>query len=239
MPLRTICFMNGAFEVPPVAPAGSAVAALTFIGNRLFYEITYTNLTSSANAAHIHGPANSSTGGAGVLVGLQSPSGTSGTISGQVVLTPLQMAFILAGQTYLNIHTANNAGGEIRGQIYPMQVGATVNGPSEVPPIASAGTGTALMNIVSNKLSYVVTYTNLTSNANNGHIHGPAPVTVGGAGVLIGFSPTPSGTFGTISNSATLTALQLFYIVSGQTYVNIHTVNNGGGEIRGQLYPSN
>jgi hypothetical protein len=147
------------------------------------------------------------------------------------------MAFILAGQTYLNIHTANNGGGEIRSQIYPMQVGATLNNLAEVPPTVSSGTGTALMNIVSNKLTYVVTYTNLTSSATLGHIHGPASPT-GSAGVLIGF-PSPSGTSGTISSSAILTSAQLFDIITGQTYANVHTVNNGGGEIRGQLYPSN
>jgi len=236
MPLRTIGLMNGASEVPSVSPAGSATAFLTFIGSQLFYEINYTNLTSSGILAHIHGPA-APTGNAPVLVTFPAPSGTSGSISGQVALTPTQMAFITSGQTYLNIHTANNGAGEIRAQIYPMQVGATLNAASEVPPTVSSGTGTALMNIVSNKLTYVVTYTNLTSSANLGHIHGPASPT-GTAGVLIGF-PNPSGTSGTISSSAILTSAQLFDIITGQTYANVHTVNNGGGEIRGQLYPSN
>ena len=38
-------------------------------------------LTSGATMAHIHGPADTTTS-AGVLVGLATPSGTSGTISG-------------------------------------------------------------------------------------------------------------------------------------------------------------
>ncbi len=236
MPLRTICLMTGAAEVPPVSPSGSAVGALTFIGSQLFYEITYTNLTSAGSLAHIHGPASPTTT-AGILVTLPTPTGTSGTISGSAALSPQQMAFILAGQTYLNIHTANNGNGEIRGQIYPMQVGTTMNGASEVPPVATAGTGSALMNLVSNKLTYSVTYTNLTSNANLGHIHGPASPT-NNASVLVTF-PAPSGTSGAINSSATLSPLQLFYILSGQTYANIHTANNASGEIRGQLYPGN
>jgi hypothetical protein len=238
VPLRTMAFMDGASEVPSIPTSGSAVGALTFLSSRLFYNITYTNLSSSATLAHIHGPA-PPTGGAGVLVGFPSPSGTSGTMSGSLALTPQQLAFIVAGQTYLNIHTVNNGGGEIRSQIYPMQVGASLTGPAEVPPIVSAGTASALMNIVSNKLTYKVTFTNLTSNATAAHIHGPASPTVGGAGVLIGFSGVPSATSGTITGTATITPLQIMYIMSGQTYVNIHTVNNSGGEIRGQLYPGN
>ena len=43
-------------------------------------------------------------------------------------------------------------------------------------------------------------------------------------GILINF-PTPSGLAGTLSGSATLTPLQLMYLVTGQTYANIHTTN--------------
>ncbi len=173
VPLRTMAFMDGASEVPAVPTSATAVGALTFIGNQLFYNITYTNLSSSGTLAHIHGPAPPSAN-ANILVNLPSPSGTSGTISGSVALTAQQMAFILAGQTYLNIHTMNNGGGEIRSQIYPMQVGTTMLAATEVPPTATTGTGTALMNIVSNKLTYKVTYKNLSGDATLGHIHGPA-----------------------------------------------------------------
>jgi len=74
VPLRMLVLMDGASEVPPISPSGSARALLTFIGNQLFYDITYTNLSSPAFLAHIHGPASPTTS-AGVLVGFPNPSG--------------------------------------------------------------------------------------------------------------------------------------------------------------------
>ena len=154
--------------------------------------------------AHIHGPADTTTS-AGVLVGLATPpSSTSGTFSGSVSLTPEEMAFVLAGQTYINIHTVNNGGGEIRGQIWPIQFRVSLYADTEVPPTTSAGSGSGLMNLISNKLSYAFTFTNLTSAATMAHIHGPADPTHT-AGVLIPLSGVPSATFGTFSGSALLT----------------------------------
>ena len=64
-------------------------------------------------AAHFHGPA-----GAGVnappvvnLTPLESP------ITGSAVLTDAQVADLKAGRWYINIHTAQNPKGEIRGQV--------------------------------------------------------------------------------------------------------------------------
>ena len=86
----------------------------------MFTSAQYSGLTSAAGASHIHGPADT-THAAGVLVPLNTPTGTSGTISGTATLTADQLADLLTGQTYINIHTANNPGGEIRGQILLQQ----------------------------------------------------------------------------------------------------------------------
>ena len=72
VPLHMITALNGASEVPPINPAGTATASLTFIGSQLFYEISYSGLTSGATMAHIHGPADTTTS-AGVLVGAKMP----------------------------------------------------------------------------------------------------------------------------------------------------------------------
>jgi hypothetical protein len=94
-----------------------------------------------------------------------------------------------------------------------------------------------VVTVVSNIISYNFSFANLSSAATAGHIHGPASPT-NNAGVLIPFTP-PAATSGTFSGSATLTAQQLFYLITGQTYANIHTGNNPGGEIRGQVTPAN
>jgi len=240
VPLRMVVAMDGASEVPAVASAASGSAILTFIGNQMFYDISYTNLSANATAAHIHGPATPATptGSAGVLVGFTAPSGTSGNLSGSVVLTPAQLAFILSGQTFVNIHTGSNPGGELRGQVWPLQFRVFLNGAGEIPAVSTAGTGTGLLTVISNRMSYSFTFANLSTTASLAHIHGPGSPSTPSAGVLIGFSP-PAAASGTFSGTATLSSLQLFYLINGMTYANIHTGNNPGGEIRGHDYPAN
>jgi hypothetical protein len=236
VPLHVPIQLDGGSEVPPVGTPAIGSGFFTMIGNRFYYRISYSGLTGNATAAHIHGPA-ATTNSAGVLVGLATPTGTNGTISGWVTLTPLQLHYVLSGLTYVNIHSSMNPGGEIRGQIWPVQLSASLSGAAEIPSVATPATGSAFLTIVNNTLNYRVTFSDLTSNATAAHIHGPASRTQN-AGVLIGFSGVPSATAGTISGSAALSALNLFYLISGQTYVNVHTVNFPGGEIRGQVEPA-
>lgn len=133
--------------------------------------------------------------------------------------------------------------------------------PSAEPPglqgnPAGSGTFKATLDTVTNVFSYTGTFTGLTSNVNNGHIHGP--FTVGGAatsaGVILNFNTLPGATFvgfgtatsGSISGTVTLNAATQIsatvngdslkkLLLAGLTYVNIHTTTNPGGEIRAQL----
>jgi hypothetical protein len=130
---------------------------------------------------------------------------------------------------------------------------ATLNAASEVPPNASTGTGTftATLDTASGIFTYSLTFTGLTSNVNNGHIHGPATTTVA-AGTTINFNTLPGAQFsfgqtaGTGSGVSVLTASNQItatmngdslkkLLFAGLTYANIHTTQNGGGEIRGQI----
>lgn len=74
----------------------------------------YSGLSDPATGAHFHGPAAVGQN-AGVAVPitacLASPS------KGEATLTDSQLAELMAGQWYLNLHTAAHAPGEIRGQI--------------------------------------------------------------------------------------------------------------------------
>lgn len=87
-------------------------------------------------------------------------------------------------------------------------------------------------------------FTDLSSAANNSHIHGPT-ASVNGAGFTqtagVIFSLTRSGnavTGGTITTAPiTISEAQETDLLNGKWYINLHTVNNGGGEIRGFLVP--
>lgn len=77
------------------------------------FKLSYANLTGKAVAAHIH---KGRPGKAGpVLAPLCGPC-ISGK-SGKVTISSAAETAIEAGATYVNIHTAKNAAGEIRGQV--------------------------------------------------------------------------------------------------------------------------
>ena len=111
--------MNAASEVPPKTSAGSGdvLATLDTATKTLTYTVTFMNLTGPATMAHFHGPAK-----VGANSGVQIPLGTNpaSPIHGSKVLTDDQIKQLMGGMMYVNVHTAANPGGEIRGQV--MQV---------------------------------------------------------------------------------------------------------------------
>ncbi|MFN0125206.1 MAG: CHRD domain-containing protein [Verrucomicrobiales bacterium] len=121
---------------------------------------------------------------------------------------------------------------------YAFQV--TLSGSQEVPPNASPATGTGLLHLdpVYRTLGYDINYGGLGSNFSAAHIHGPAPSGVN-AGVQFALTNIPFGpNAGRLNGStAALTATQQNDLRNGQYYVNIHTAQFPGGEIRGQIQP--
>ena len=107
--------MSAAQEVPPNgSPAtGTLEANLNKDTNVLTWRMNYSGLTGPATAAHFHGPASMGQN-AGVVVPFASAASPS---EGQATLTAAQAADLSAGKWYVNVHTAANPGGEIRGQV--------------------------------------------------------------------------------------------------------------------------
>lgn len=226
--------LNGASEVPATPNGtGFGVGQLAIAGSNLTYRISFSGLSAPATAAHIHSPA-TATNSAGVQVPLGNvPGATAGTIAGSTSLTAAQLADIVNGRAYVNIHNTNHPGGEIRGQIVPLQIGVTLNGASEVPPVTTAATGTGRLTLIGSQLFYDLSYAGLTGAATAAHIHGSADPTQPAA-VLVPLN-TPTGTAGTISGTVPLTPTELSYLLAGLAYINIHTTTNAAGEIRGQI----
>jgi hypothetical protein len=121
--------------------SGTFTATLDTSTNVFTYTTTFTGLTGNATLGHIHGPftPGGSATSANVILNFDPAitpgvtftglkTATSGTASGTLTLnSSLQLTsaingdslrkLLLAGLTYVNIHTALNPAGEIRGQI--------------------------------------------------------------------------------------------------------------------------
>jgi hypothetical protein len=112
----------------------------------------FTDLTGPAIAMHIHGPAGAGTN-ANVLVSLvpynfpASDPAKGGVIFGNIPWPTNDTEALLAGLTYLNIHTTQFPNGEIRGQLIPFNEPPVVVCPP--PTQVECGTASTLVTLLS------------------------------------------------------------------------------------------
>lgn len=127
--------LNGANERPnPVTTNATGATWLHRSGESVNVVVTFQGLSGPPVGAHLHGPAGANAV-ADILVDFSTAGQTSNV--GALVLTfgaasirgvggnpPMSLdaliALINAGNVYVNVHTAANPGGEIRGQLAPL-----------------------------------------------------------------------------------------------------------------------
>jgi hypothetical protein len=131
--------LSGLNEVPPNAsPAtGTAIGMYDDVTNLFMMDTNASGFVANVTAAHVH------LGAPGVAGPIVFPlSGATGsttyTSHDMPVLTELQEADFLAGNYYVNIHSAQFPGGEVRGQLNPTVV-------PEPASVVALALGTALL----------------------------------------------------------------------------------------------
>lgn len=248
--------LAGSQETPAIVSPATGTAVLTLDGeqSQIGVTVSHTGFVNTITLAHLH--VGAATVAGGVVFPLAPASFTSpftATLKSADLMMPAGITSfadavnaLFSGKLYVNLHTNVNAGGELRGQIGPQRLKATLNGTSEMPAVVTTATGTANVFIDGGQstLDVTVTHTGFVNTVTMAHIHVGA---VGSNGaVIFGLAAAAFNsplnvtrttadlmTGGVITNMATA----INALVSGQTYVNIHTNVNATGEIRGQLSP--
>lgn len=108
---------------------GEGIVEATLSGSQLTVNGTFDGLSSAATGAHLHLGPPAQPGP--VAARLEITPAQAGTISGTLSLTPGQVTALNANSLYVQVHSQNNAGGEIRGWLFPAdQVSGRPNVPS-------------------------------------------------------------------------------------------------------------
>ncbi len=108
--------LTGSQETPsPVVTTATGTGSFTLNGAKMLsFSISFTGLSSTESAAHIHCCA-AVGAGASPLFTLPLGSPKIGVLG---PLTAQQEADLNMGRMYVNIHTSMHGGGEIRGQMF-------------------------------------------------------------------------------------------------------------------------
>src|SRR5438309_479429 len=108
--------LTGSNVVPPNASGGTGFESVRLNDtlDQITVDLTFFGLTSSATAAHIHGPAPAGVNGPVVFTVVGVPATASGSVPEQTFpVTPAQIVELESGLLYADIHTSIFPGGEI------------------------------------------------------------------------------------------------------------------------------
>ena len=237
-------WMNGAQEAPSNDGPGLGLVIGSVSADLSTVSVASVgyNYSGALTGAHFH------TGELGVSGGVvvnftTAINGTSVVTATPVAISAANVAKLLSGDLYFNVHTSRYPAGEVRGQIYRIaregfaynlcqnqEVGGVVSTTTE------AGSGMLAFNRDYDEMHVMITANKLSSAFMGAHIHNGA---IGVNGPVV-FNMTDkwanNGTFFYVTSEFTKTLADI--ILSGNAYVNVHTANNTGGEIRGQVTKS-
>ena len=231
--------IDGSQEVPAVTTnaIGQGVYNLSKNDSLLQIRVVATGLSGKITGAHLHMGAKGSTGGAVEDL-------TPFLVGNSIVVDVNPKAYLAdlkAGNIYINLHTAANAGGEIRGQLELVNgfvFDSWLNGAQSVPQTTVPGKGVAAFwfNSTWDTLTYNIVLDELSDTISSSHIHNGKLGTSGGVDVDLTSGINGNVISGMITASNGLSSSLVTKLLLGESYINVHTSTFPGGEIRGQVY---
>ncbi|HTP46374.1 MAG TPA: CHRD domain-containing protein [Casimicrobiaceae bacterium] len=120
-PYTQVVTLEGGQEVPPLSTTATGLATVTIRPDRSVY-VTVTVQGMQATASHIHEGATGTNGPVIVPFTKTRSKGEFAIFESapDAMLTESQYASYKAGKLYINVHSAQYPGGEIRGQLQPV-----------------------------------------------------------------------------------------------------------------------
>jgi len=228
-----------------VTGSGGSGSAILFVDEQLkaaLYVVSWSGLTGPPTMAHFHRAA---LGANGPIVKPLTVVSGQNQIVGSWVMDDELMAALKRGEIYVNIHTATNPDGEIRGQVFTTDFyTAALEPANEVPSTAgsSNASGTAYAMIIQypplgGVLAVRAMGAGNTSTWMMAHVHMGARGTNGP--VMQALTHTPVDQWDLAITNGRLVSLDTSALFRARgAYINLHSQNLPDGEIRGQLVPA-
>ena len=223
---------------PRTNSAATGTGQLTFnlVTGVVTGSVTLSGIT--ATLAHIHSGI-AGTNGPVLVDFVQNASNPNRwDVDAGDVLTAEQVNALLAGELYVNVHSAANPGGEIRGQIKPQGIAlaiAGLDGESVVPPVTNSADGFSAMTInETTNMATVHVQTSGVDDATEAHVHN-APVGENAASPLLTLMKDPAAATHWSVEQQSITQADRDALANDRLYVDVHTPGATNGALRGQL----
>lgn len=236
---QTIDVSLSAAEIfPPTGSAATGEGQLTFdlLTGAVTGGVTLSGIT--ATLAHIHGGIAGTNGP--VLVDFRASAGDPNRweVEAGDVLTADQVDALLAGQLYVNVHSAAYPGGEIRGQIKPPGIAVAIaglSGSNVVPPVTNTAVGFAAMTVdEAASTATVHVQTSGVDDATEAHVH-DAPAGENASAPLLTLMKDPTTASHWSIEAQAITQADRDALAADRLYVDVHTPGTLDGALRGQL----
>lgn len=228
--------LSGQQEVPAVATDDTASATLEYDKNLMQFRATLNvSDVEDFNAAHIH---QGYVGRNGDVAFAFEASDTAGMYHIEAMNIDQSAADeLMKGGWYINVHTADNPAGELRGQILSDDftlLTFVLSGQQEVPMVDTQAMGYGYATFNQNTMMLDLNIKTMNAEtANMAHIHTGRVGSNGG--VLVGLTQGSDTSEWMTPDNTSIDQATLDVLLSGGHYVNVHTPDNPSGEIRGQI----
>ena len=247
----------GSNEVPVAMTQAAGALVMELNGDDLIISGTFSGLEGEfdaniAGGAHLHIGMAGENGAPDIFLNASTSadlkSGVFTAANNQFTLNAAQKMRLQKRAYYANLHSTKFPAGEVRGQVTSMaQIAyrAHLSGSNQNPTVTSGASGMLQAELIGDSLIVSGRFDDLespiaTDIAGGLHLHTAMAGSNGAVAIILNTSLDSDAQGGTIDpelNRFALTGEQKAALMARGMYINIHTLGNTSGELRGQLLP--